>query len=861
MSNYYGGGPPTDGNNASNKNQYDFVPGAPPYSNHQSQQSQAPPFASVGATSYGSLGGDVNYYSYVGRNSNSAATQYNYNNNNVALPNNNNHQAAFSYSSLGGGHGHSTLTSSHQQMPNYSSLGDTIHKNNGTTNNDSGQFKYSSLALQPPTHTNASRWAPPNQQYHQQHPQNHIANNHHTHQYEYNPYPSTNPSCNTYMSNNDVKKEQRPPPPSAKSSLPLPPPPPIEHLSNNNKQNRSREDAKKSRLELEVQNQTSISLRENLQLKPPPSAPDQTKAPTPPPTVKNDPTDNAINAIGALSNLQSRWAAPVGDNSRKRKDQEHPSKRKRKRRRGKKKKDVDNGKSGSSIDNPIVIRDVGGWIDVIHSESSTRQSQSSQPQFNEHNFPPLLASKSQDGGVDVVEESLKDMSTAQLTSYASVLGRALDQKDDAKDDIKQASNKNEVIELLDDSDDEEMDISDSDENDEVKEVIDNKKDNEEAVSPPRQPPQPLNHELEMSEKEKRALKLAELKAKAKLARAKLRIAEQKKARGDAARESLDSTTGNSSNQLTASSPSPQPPPSSSPLPPMLKSITALRDIVSLVIEDIPLTGGWHEVRFVDSVYNHGQEEKEDQVQDTTPLNVDSTTKAQTLPQQQPPANFKSEDNRKKSESLNNKLQLMKLQLEIKKKELEKKELERKRRTIPSSNEAGLKQPPEQVVEAFKKSFLLSSNRQDEGESAKKQDMAIGAGYDTLVQENSQKQDKGEATDDAPLSEDQTRAKCEQLRRRQKELKQKNDIANLRNLIHRQRDLLHAQGKELAESSAQLQLCVNGIKTKQESLAKSESKLEEMNLRKRRLEGMVLRATEQLVAARKALSERRKQQNG
>ena len=122
MSNYYGGGPPTDGNNASNKNQYDFVPGAPPYSNHQSQQSQATPFASVGATSYGSLGGDVNYYSYVGRNSSSAAIQYNnYNNNNMALPNNNNHQAAFSYSSLGGGHGHSTLTSSHQQMPNYSS--------------------------------------------------------------------------------------------------------------------------------------------------------------------------------------------------------------------------------------------------------------------------------------------------------------------------------------------------------------------------------------------------------------------------------------------------------------------------------------------------------------------------------------------------------------------------------------------------------------------------------------------------------------------------------------------------------------------------------------------------------------------
>ena len=92
---------------------------------------------------------------------------------------------------------------------------------------------------------------------------------------------------------------------------------------------------------------------------------------------------------------------------------------------------------------------------------------------------------------------------------------------------------------------------------------------------------------------------------------------------------------------------------------------------------------------------------------------------------------------------------------------------------------------------------------------------------------------------------------EQLRNRQKELKQKNDIANLRNLIHRQRDLLQAQGKELTESSTQLQQCVDGIKTKQELLDDSNKKLIDMNNRKRRLESMVLQATEQVVAARKA----------
>ena len=78
------------------------------------------------------------------------------------------------------------------------------------------------------------------------------------------------------------------------------------------------------------------------------------------------------------------------------------------------------------------------------------------------------------------------------------------------------------------------------------------------------------------------------------------------------------------------------------------------------------------------------------------------------------------------------------------------------------------------------------------------------------------------------------------------------------MIHRQRDLLQAQGQEVSESSTQLQACVDGIRTNQQLLDESEQRLGEMNHRKRIMEGMVLRATEQLIAARKALSERRQQ---
>lgn len=241
-----------------------------------------------------------------------------------------------------------------------------------------------------------------------------------------------------------------------------------------------------------------------------------------------------------------------------------------------------------------------------------------------------------------------------------------------------------------------------------------------------------------------------------------------------------------------------------------------------MIEDVSIHGPAHEVRFVDSVYSQSQkeEEKEEMAHPVASSAVDSVS---------------HEENRKKSQSLNTKLQLMKLQLEIKKKELEKKELERKRRSLLANNEE-LKQPPEQdnntISEEHTRVVLGDQVKQDISEDE------IPSAADTLS------------------PEERTRAKVEQLRRRQKELKQKNDIANLRNLLHRQRELLKAQGKELSESSTQLQACANGIKEKEELLDQSKSKLDEMNRRKLRLEGMARKATEQLMRSREALSKQR-----
>ena len=748
-------------------------------------QSPAPPHASLGVR--GTDG--YSYVSYPGHQSTttnayaaSQSTTAN-NTNNMTHPSTHhaNNQGGFTYASLGtaSGHGHGV-----------------VHNTN--------QFSYSSLAGNSQPQTINSKWGPPPQQYPQQYYQQQ-----HTTQYQnqqQQQYSQTYSQQYTSMNYPPLHAQHR-----VDSSLPLPPPPPPpkEQPSNINKLKRTNLDNGQQQGTKEAAqpatNNNSVSSK---------------KPPQPPPPQK-DQTDDAVNAIGALSNLQHRWSAPTAKRKRKEGASEeipNPSlglgynqsnttkrQRKRQRRRNKKKKKV-----GTSIDNPIIIRDDDDneWIDVDHSTSSEKKQQPQQEvNFTVCNFPPL-ESNAKSEEATAVESSMKDMSTSQLKSYASVLGRALAIDDNGNANKEQAptNKENEVIELLDDTDtekDDEMDISDDD---------DSQQQQEDHTNP--------TQKQEINNQEQLSLKLAELKAKAKLARAKLRIAEQKKAKGT--RESLDpsarSDNTTSGNTKTPPPLSPHTSSSTSPLPPMLANITALRNIVgSLVIENVALTGPSHEVRFVNSVYSHIRDDDDD---DTN--NQGSTTSNET----------------QKKKSLNHKLQLMKLQLEIKKKELEKKELEKRRRAMLASDDSNentieLKPPPEQ--DESETGYQSPSNEEEKGENTPtKQDTSDETLIDTISDEQ----------------------KLEQLRNRQKELKQKNDIANLRNLIHRQRDLLQAQGKELTESSTQLQQCVDGIKTKQELLEVSNKKLIDMNNRKRRLESMVLQATEQVVAARKALSERR-----
>ena len=507
-------------------------------------------------------------------------------------------------------------------------------------------------------------------------------------------------------------------------------------------------------------------------------------SPIPPPMESlGDPsttTDNAVHAINALSRLQNRWLAPAAAGENRKEGSQKTKKRARRRANRRKKKNAGNNGVGSSKD-PIVLDNADEWIDVIHAPT---KKQAGKKEFDlasnvgEKNFPPLVASHT---------SSLEDMSTSHLKSYAAVLGRALDKQNDGS------------TYPGDNYDGEEMDISDDDEEE------------EECKSGEMKPNPNLDEpkqDILLIENEKRALKLAELRAKAKLARAKLRMAEQKKARGNVA---------------TRESSSPMAVPATS-----LNDITALRNVGSLVIDDVALTGPADEIRFVDSVYGLQPESDRDSARGSRIIDLTNVRANEMNPQ---PA---KEERQLQLARLQK--QQLQLAIEIKKKELRKKEIEMKKKealSVTVDNETSL---TEQI-------FGTTSLLNPDGEL-----------------ENAQDDKPDDSTKDHENVDtfDQAHEKLEQLRHRQKELKQRNEIANLRNMIHRQRDLLQAQGQELSESSTQLQACVDGIRTNQQLLDESEQRLGEMNHRKRIMEGMVLRATEQLIAARKALSERRQQ---
>jgi len=817
--------------------------------------------------------------------------------------NNTNRGDSFPYSGFGGSYG---SIGGGGPMYSRNNLGPLVLDHPPAHGPNNNGFKYSTLGgrggynnsmggNQPPV----NRWGASHPQQQQYRHQEYMGNS-------YNQDQRPAYMHNNNNSNNNAPGHRQQPPQKQLSQKP-PPPPPLPEEYHRTQTKNTRWGNNPNRGESSMTSASSSAPASNISVLkelrqeepkpkpplPPPAAsipPSRTskdsKMKEPPPKTEAKATDSAVDAMNALSNLENRWSvgAPKGQ------------KRKRKRNRNRSRKNKIDANDGNASNDSVIIKDAqesgkNEWIDVEEGGDalSTKKlkvdiddngpppkreefdlvSLSSNPNDD---FPPL-PSKSR--GYDLEAARLVslegEMSTSQLKSYASVLEGALDRINEASEN--RASQPEE---------EEEMDIS---EDEEEVEIYNTELKSKEAIPPKRvasrkevpeenvvdltydepavdltqasgadastsavplpitengkqqQQQSPTQQDLEQMEKEKRALKLAELRAKAKLARAKLRIAEQKKARGNLAGKSSsnDSNQKEFNNTRNASlSPVPF---KMSPVPTQLRRIT----MVGLVIEDVADTGHDNEVRYVDSVYNqplYNNDEQEDPVSNVTL----STTRLKT---------YASEEKRKKSEALKQKLELAKLQLEMKKKLLKKKkalslannEKDQLSRTAENSSK-------EQSQDAPENKMVKPDGGNAEGE--REEDNSVNADGDPSEKENN----AGESLDETPSSIDQTQAKLEQLRRRQKELKQKNEIANLRNIIHRQRDLLQAQGQELTESSTQLQSCVDGINSKQALLDESEKRLVELNHRKRIVEGMVLRATEQLMVARKALSERR-----
>lgn len=452
--------------------------------------------------------------------------------------------------------------------------------------------------------------------------------------------------------------------------------------------------------------------------------------------------------------------------------------------------------------------------------------------------------------------------------------------------------------------------------------------------------QAINDASKLSEKERRTLKLAELRAKAKLASAKLRMAMQRKARGNASNELGDTKTdadhlthrtfGLPSQRSVQNSLQNFKPLSVPPTSTKLPDITAMSQKFNLIIPDVALTGPANKVRFVDSVYELSSDDNDDDdgmkggyqlldeildkgTEADLPSSSTETNNSSTISPIDPqeikslhPKGGISElnENQKKSESLKQQLNLAKLRLELKKKQqllLAKKKLSQESSNAPSLEDKrevdctiGSLMDPKQESTIEQRRILLHKLREKEQallarkqrlltgdtptnnetidhpvEKSISSDVEVGESKNTSVpksiDEKSVEPAQGsisaisETLEPLPSLE-QKHEKLEQLRRRQRELKQRNEVSNLRNLIMRQRDLLRAQGQELIESSSQLEACTNEIMSKQSMLEASEQRLQEMNHRKRIIEGMVFRATEKLMASRKALNQRKQELN-
>lgn len=538
----------------------------------------------------------------------------------------------------------------------------------------------------------------------------------------------------------------------------------------------------------------------------------------------NNSTDTAIDAINALSTLDSKWNVP-----------QKKKRTKRKRRRGKKRGNPSNNSDQTNKLDASEMHNV--WIDVEDVVKILNPSQSSTTKqgviedsgtnlkgSDVMDFPPLNSETKGE------EQDLTAMDTSELKSYADVLTKAL-----GGEASKNPSSND---------DGSEMDISDDEESSadtpglEIEHKSSPEDVSKETTTPDLSAATKSKAEEDdvKREKEKRALKLAELKAKAKLANAKLRMALQRKeamgntprvANASLAAANINGRSTPTYNASTHQTKRPWNAPASNVS--ALRDVSALRNIRTLTIPDVSLTGADDMVRFIDSVYNLSSSEDEessegDGEEEDKPI-LEASPKAEVV------LSNNNESQKKSHQSLKQQLQLAKLRLEIKRKE--QLLLEKKRKMPVVAMTAGSKLPLNDMPSTADLTNASGEVCNDNSEGKAK----------SVVDES-----------DVVVSLEEKKVKLEQLRQRQKELKQKNEVSNLKNLINRQRQLLRTQGQELSESSAQLESVVRDIKSKQTLLDESNKRLEEMNHRKKIMEGMMLRATQKLMTARKALSE-------
>ena len=538
-------------------------------------------------------------------------------------------------------------------------------------------------------------------------------------------------------------------------------------------------------------------------------------------------TDNAIDAIDALSTLESRWNVPQ-------------KKKKTRRKRRRKKKGTPTNSDQTNLDAEDMHNvwiDVEDIVKIINPSQSMKQemivksSDKTLGGADTMDFPPLKSETNEEEektstSSQTTERDLNAMDTSELKSYADVLSKALGSAS------KHPSSYD---------DDSEMDISEEEENsDETPgpEIVTRSSPEDVCVETTTDQSAvakgTADEDDAKREKERRALKLAELKAKAKLANAKLRMALQRKALGNTPKDATTSIVANSNGRRTptynvASHQTKKPWHLSAANVPALRDISALRNIKTLIIPDVSGTGPDEMVRFIDSVYNLSSSEDDDSSE-----NVEEEEEVENILLEDPSDTkvvLPTNESQKKSQSLKQQLQLAKLRLEIKRKE---QLLLEKKRKMP-------------VVAVATDSKLSSNN--------------VSSAIDVMhaPEEDYNDRNEGKANPinsepDVKISSEEKREKLEKLRQRQKELKQKNEVSNLKNLVNRQRQLLRSQGQELTDSSAQLEDVVRDITLKQALLEESSKRLEEMNHRKKIMEGMMLRATEKLMEARKALGQ-------